>query len=198
MPVSVNEKTRRMRSQTDASQRCLAQFAGAHFNKGDGEWFITPGSPELTHSVQPAASSVPSEQPDSWLSKQRWSRAARLEGERKIFQPSKGRVRSPVAKRRNSKRDFFYVLLTRKSVTGEENKVVESWEISKRKQKYVQWKQTDQNKRRAPLTSEREHISGEDWRQHCQKSFYHFLKKLLIGTFFLKKWHWPGICSSCF
>lgn len=65
MPVSVNEKTRRMRSQTDASQHCLAQFAGAHFNKGDGEWFITPGSPELTHSVQPAASSVPSEQPDS-------------------------------------------------------------------------------------------------------------------------------------
>lgn len=79
---------------------------------------------------------------------------------------------------------FCYVLLTRKSVTGEENKVVESWEISKRKQKYVQWKQTDQNKRRAPLTSEREHISGEDWRQHCQKSFYHFLKKLLIGIFF--------------
>lgn len=184
MPVSVNEKTRRMRSQTDASQRCLAQFAGAHFNKGDGEWFITPGSPELTHSVQPAASSVPSEQPDSWLSKQRWSRAARLEGERKYSNPARAAFGHLWQHAGTQKGIFFYVLLTRKSVTGEENKVVESWEISKRKQKYVQWKQTDQNKRRAPLTSEREHISGEDWRQHCQKGFYHFLKKLLIGNFF--------------
>lgn len=101
-----NEITRRMRSETAARQRCLAQFTVAPTNKGDGEWFIVAGLPGLTHSVPLAASSVPSEQPDSWLNKQRGEAVLhdrREAGKQKLFQLCR-----PAFRHLRQQRGFFY------------------------------------------------------------------------------------------
>lgn len=84
MPGWLNKITRRK------INCCPARFTLTLTNEQNKERFITAGLPRLTHCVQLAASSVLSEQPDSWLNKQRGEAALpdRSEREEKLMIPA--------------------------------------------------------------------------------------------------------------
>lgn len=103
MPGLLN-KTRRMSSETATCQHCLAQIMSALANKRR-LGVVYRGRFAWAYSL--AASSVPSEQPDSWLNKQKRSCAAWPKREGELFQLCRAAFRH-LTQHRGAQKGFFF------------------------------------------------------------------------------------------